>query len=68
MIGYAMQALKEFGHETPKQHHYGPSKIEGPGYGQKVQYVCLNTTGQWPTQSSKSSSKSLESSYSMHEP
>ena len=42
MKGYVKQALLEFKHLCPKQHHYGPSKIERPDYGQKIQYVKLD--------------------------
>ena len=28
----------------PNQHHYGPSTIDHPGYGAKVQFVKHNTT------------------------
>jgi len=44
MDGYIEDALKEFQHEPPKQHHYGPSKHEIPEYGAKVQYVQHDTS------------------------
>ena len=42
MNGYVAQALKEFEHSIPKQHFKGPSKIDRPDYGQKVQYVKID--------------------------
>ena len=39
MNGYVKQALREFEHVPPEFHQYGPSKIERPDYGAKVQYV-----------------------------
>jgi hypothetical protein len=44
MDGYVEQALKEFNHIKPKQQHLGPSKIERPDYGAKVQYVKEDIT------------------------
>ena len=44
MDGYVEQALKEFNHIIPKQQHSGPSKIERPDYGAKVQYVKEDLT------------------------
>ena len=41
MKGYVKQALLELKHLCPKQHHYGPSKLDCPDYGQKIQYVKL---------------------------
>jgi hypothetical protein len=45
MDGYVEQALKEFNHIQPKQKHLGPSKIDRPDYGAKVQYVKEDLTG-----------------------
>ena len=45
MDGYVEQALKEFNHIQPKQKHLGPSKIDRPDYGAKVQYVKEDITG-----------------------
>jgi hypothetical protein len=39
MDGYVEAALKEFKHTIPKQVHNGPSKVERPDYGAKIQYV-----------------------------
>ena len=36
MKDYVKQALKQFKHQTPKQFHYGPSKVEPIHYGAKV--------------------------------
>ena len=44
MDGYVEQALKEFKHEKPKQQYKGPSRIDRPDYGQKVQYVKLDNS------------------------
>ncbi|OEU20461.1 hypothetical protein FRACYDRAFT_181335 [Fragilariopsis cylindrus CCMP1102] len=44
MDGYVEQALKEFNHIIPKQLHSGPSKIDRPDYGAKVQYVKEDLT------------------------
>jgi hypothetical protein len=44
MDGYVKQALKKLQHTVPKQHYKGPSKIERPDYGVKVQYVKHDTT------------------------
>jgi hypothetical protein len=44
MDGYVEQALKELQHTVPKQIYKGPSKIERPDYGVKVQYVKHDTT------------------------
>ena len=38
MKDYVKQALAQFKHDTPKQFHYGPSKVEPIQYGSKVQY------------------------------
>jgi hypothetical protein len=37
MDGYVEAALKEFEHTIPKQVHNGPSKVERPDYGAKIQ-------------------------------
>ena len=37
-------ALREFKHDTPKQHFFAPSKVKCPDYGAKVQYVHVDTT------------------------
>jgi hypothetical protein len=39
MPGYVAQALKELEHASPPSHYKGPSKIDRPDYGVKVQYV-----------------------------
>ena len=39
MPDYVTEALAELKHATPKQHYYGPSHMEEPAYGQKVQYA-----------------------------
>ena len=44
MDGYVEQALKEFKHETPKQHHKGPSRIDQPDYRQTIQYVKIDNS------------------------
>jgi len=44
MGGYVEQALKEFKHETPKQHYKGPSQIDRPDYGQTIQYVKIENS------------------------
>jgi hypothetical protein len=44
MDGCVEQALKELQHTVPKLHYKGPSKIERPDYGVKVQYVKHDTT------------------------
>jgi hypothetical protein len=44
MDGYVEQALKELQQAVPKQHYKGPTKIERPNYGVKVQYVKHDTT------------------------
>ena len=46
MPGYVAQALKEFEHATPKQHHKGPSKVDRTDYGAKIQYVKEDLTKQ----------------------
>ena len=48
MDGYVEQALKEFKHVTPKQHYKGPSRIDHPTYGQKVQYVKIDNSPKLP--------------------
>ena len=45
MKGYVKQALTEFKHIHPTQHYYGPSKVEDPIYGRKVQYAKTDTSG-----------------------
>jgi hypothetical protein len=42
MDGYVEQALAEFEHSIPKQHHYGPSRAVEPIYGQRVQYAKVD--------------------------
>jgi len=44
MDGYVEQALNEFKHTPPKQHFKGPSQVDCPDYGQKVQYVKVDTS------------------------
>ena len=44
MDGYVEAALKEFEHMIPKQTHHGPSKVDRPYYGAKVQYVQEDNT------------------------
>jgi hypothetical protein len=44
MDRYVEQALKKFHHIKPKQQHLGPSKIDRPDYGAKVQYVKEDVT------------------------
>ena len=44
MDGYVIEALAELKHLTPKQHYHGPSKMERPDYGAKIQYVKEDTT------------------------
>ena len=44
MDGYVIEALAELKHLAPKQHYYGPSKMERPDYGAKIQYVKEDTT------------------------
>jgi len=44
MDEYVESALKEFQHAMPRQHHYGPSKMEARDYGAKVQYVKHDDT------------------------
>ena len=44
MSDYATQALKELQHLTPKQIHLGLSKMIRPDYGQKIQYVQIDST------------------------
>jgi hypothetical protein len=39
MPGYVQDALEELQHTAPKQHTYGPSHMEEPAYGQKIQYA-----------------------------
>ena len=43
MDGYVIEALTELKHIASKQHFYGPSKMERPNYGAKVQYVKEDT-------------------------
>ena len=50
MDGYVEQALKEFKHDIPKQKHYGPSKMERPNYGQKIQYAKVDHSAALPPQ------------------
>ena len=38
-IHVEQEALKEFKHIKPKQHYNGPSKLEPPNFGQKIQYA-----------------------------
>ena len=38
MKDYVNQALKQFNHPTPKQFHYGPSKVDLIKIGAKIQY------------------------------
>jgi hypothetical protein len=42
MDGYVEQALAEFEHSVPKQHHYGPLRAVEPVYEQRVQYAKVN--------------------------
>lgn len=46
MPGYVAQALREFEHASPPSHYKGPSKIDRPDYGVKVQYVKEDLTKQ----------------------
>ena len=43
MDGYIEDALREFEHMFPTQHHYGPSKHIDITYGAKVQYAVSDT-------------------------
>jgi hypothetical protein len=45
MDGYVEQALKELEHSIPKQHFCGPSKLERPKYGEKIQYTKIDNSG-----------------------
>ena len=40
---YVIEALAELKHISPKQHFYGPSKMERPDYGAKIQYAKEDT-------------------------
>ena len=44
MDGYVIEALAELKHLAPKQHYYGPSKMDRQDYGAKIQYVKEDTT------------------------
>jgi len=44
MKGYVQKALIQFQHESPKQHHYAPSKYIPPNYGSKQQMTKIDTS------------------------
>ena len=44
MDGYIKEGLSEFQHIPSKQFQYGPSKLEIPDYGAKIQYVKYNVS------------------------
>ena len=41
MPNYVQDALEELKHTVPTQHTYGPSHMEEPAYGQKIQYAKI---------------------------